>query len=192
MLIYYILLTQYMDERDEVLIKLKDAADLFVNTPGTHLLIPEIRTNIGYAIRGAKDVNDVAAIPGRITVAFNRAIYCMPPAFGASDHVARVILTAMSHDENIRSSINLKYYDTIVKNLKDVFLFNRKEEPEESRKKERHTMNFMVDLAYSRLGKIPKYIVDLGDYGKEPSIFIFGKEPMEVVKEAIGLLQFIQ
>ncbi|BDC18408.1 thiamine-phosphate synthase family protein [Acidianus sp. HS-5] len=181
-----------MDERDEVLIKLKEAADLFVDTLGTYLLVPEIRTNIGYAIKGAKSAKDVAAIPGRITVAFNRAIYCMPPAFGASDHVARVILTAMSHDENIRSSINLKYYEEIVKNLKDVFMFNRKEEPEESREKERHTMNFMVDIAYSRLSRIPKYIVDLGDYGKEPSIFILGKEPIEVVKDAISLLQFIQ
>ncbi|PVU74007.1 phosphomethylpyrimidine kinase [Acidianus hospitalis] len=181
-----------MEERDEVLLKLKEAVDLFVNTPGTHLLIPEIRTNIGYAIKGAKNVNDVAAIPGRISAAFNRAIYCMPPAFGASDHVARVILTAMSHDENMRSVINLKFYEEIVKNLSDVFIFNRKEEPEESREKERHTMNFMVDLAYSRLGRIPRYIVDLGDYGKEPSIFILGKEPIEVVKEAINLLQFIQ
>ena len=183
-----------MDERQEVLIKLKQAVDIFVSNERAYLLIPEIRTNIGYALSNAKTVEDVAAIPGRLTVAFNRVIYCLPPAFGASDHVARVILTAMQYDKEKRSAINIKYYEEIVENLpKDnTFIFNRKEEPEESRKKEKHTMNFMIELAYRRLGKIPNYVVDLGDYGKEPSIFVIDTDPLAVVKKALELLSFLK
>lgn len=185
-----------MEERDEVILKLKEAVDYFVSHEKSYLLIPEIRTNIGYALSNAETVNDVAAIPGRLSVAFNRVIYCLPPAFGASDHVARVIITAMRYDKQIRSAINLKYYDKIVNYLleldkSNVYLFDRKTEPEESKKIEGHTMNFMVYSAHKNLGRIPTFIIDLGDYGKEPTIFVLGKEPMEVVKISINLLKFL-
>jgi predicted fused transcriptional regulator/phosphomethylpyrimidine kinase len=178
-------------ERDKVLLKLKEAVDYFVSNPKSYLLIPEIRVNIGYALANAKEEADVAAIPGRITSAFNRAIYCMPPAFGASDHVARVVLTAMKYDKEKRSAIDIRYYENIVEKLDDVYIFDRKQEPLEYREKEGHTMNFMVDIAFRRKGKIPTYIVDLGDIGKEPTIFILGNDPMTVVKKSLDLLSFI-
>ncbi|AWR93539.1 thiamine-phosphate synthase family protein [Acidianus brierleyi] len=178
-------------ERDQVLLKLKEAADYFVSNPKSYLLIPEIRVNIVYALPDAKDEKDVAAIPGRITSAFSRAIYCMPPAFGASDHVARVVLTAMKYNKDRRSAIDIRYYDNIVKKLDDVYIFDRRQEPLESREKEGHTMNFMVDTAFRKKGQIPTYIVDLGDIGKEPTIFILGNDPLSVVKKSLELLSFI-
>lgn len=182
-----------MSERDEVLIKLKQAVDNFVSHDKAFLLIPEIRTNIGYALSDAKNVEDVAAIPGRLTVAFNRVIYCLPPAFGASDHVARVILTAMNFDKRKRSAINIRYYKEIVDQLpsENLYVFNRKEEPEESRRMEGHTMNYMMKKAFEKLGKIPTYVVDLGDYGKEPSIFVIDEDPLIVVKKTLDLLRFL-
>ncbi|ARM74941.1 thiamine-phosphate synthase family protein [Acidianus manzaensis] len=185
-----------MEERSEILVKLKEATDYFVSNDRSYLLIPEIRTNFGYALPNAESQNDVAAIPGRLTVAFNKVVYCFPPAFGASDHISRVILTAMKYNQDIRSAIDIKYYEKIVNTLNkidpnNIYIFNRKLEPEESREKERHTMNFMVESAYRKLGKIPTFIVDLGDYGKEPTIFVLAKEPMEVAKISLGLLSFI-
>jgi predicted fused transcriptional regulator/phosphomethylpyrimidine kinase len=182
-----------MDERAEVLKRLKEAVDIFTNNERSYLLIPEIRTNFGYALRGAKTTEDVAAIPGRLTVAFNRVIYCLPPAFGASDHIARVIITAMKHEEEKRSAINLKYYEEIARNLPqdDTYIFDRKQEPEESRKMEHHTMNFMVEMAYKKFGKIPQYIVDLGDLGKEPTIYVIDKDPVIVAEKSLKLLNFL-
>ncbi|AWR96459.1 phosphomethylpyrimidine kinase [Acidianus sulfidivorans JP7] len=185
-----------MEERSEILVKLKEATDYFISNEKSYLLIPEIRTNFGYALPNAKNENDVAAIPGRLTVAFKKVIYCLPPAFGASDHIARVILTAMKYDKDIRSAIDLKYYEKIVNMLNkidpnNIYIFNRKSEPEESRKKEGHTMNYMIDLAFNKLGKIPTFVVDLGDYGKEPTIFVLGKDPMEVAKISLELLRFL-
>ncbi|MCI2415231.1 MAG: phosphomethylpyrimidine kinase [Candidatus Aramenus sp.] len=179
-------------ERDYVLKRLKEAADIFVSEPKAYLLVPEIRVNIGYAVSNATGVQDVAAIPGRITTAFNRAFYCMPPAFGASDHVARVILTAMKYDPQVRSAIDVKYYKEIVERLDDVYVFDRRLEPLESRSKEGHTMNLMVRLAHEKMGRIPKYIVDMGDYGKEPTIFVLGKDPVEVVRTSLSFVDLIQ
>jgi predicted fused transcriptional regulator/phosphomethylpyrimidine kinase len=181
-------------EKNEVLLKLKEAADIFVSNPKSYLLIPEIRTNLGYALPNAKDVNDVAAIPGRITSAFNRAFYCLPPQFGASDHIARVIITAMKHDLNMRSAIDLRYYESIVYSLPkhEICMFDRRLENEESRKKERHTMNFMVDYCFEQWnGESHNYIVDEGDVGKEKTIFVLGKDPVEVVEKSLSLLSFI-
>ncbi|BDC00210.1 thiamine-phosphate synthase family protein [Saccharolobus caldissimus] len=184
---------QDVNERDYVLKKLKEAVDLFVTNDKAYLLIPEIRTNIGYAISDAKSVEDVAAIPGRLTVAFNRVIYCMLPAFGASDHVARVILTAMKYDKSMRSAMNLKYYREIVENLdqSNIYIFDRSLEPKTVKDKERSSMNFMVENSFRKLGKIPNYIVDLGDYGKEPSIFVLDKDPIQVVNRSLALLKYI-
>ncbi|NON61180.1 phosphomethylpyrimidine kinase [Acidianus sp. DSM 29099] len=177
-----------LSERDLVLKELKEAADYFVSNEKSYILIPEIRTNLGFAISNPKDEKDVAAFPGRLTVAFGRVIYCLPPAFGASDHVARIILTAMKYNKSLRSAINLKYLPNVIKRLEDVYFFDRKSEPEESKQMEGHTMNFMVKMAYESLGHIPQYLVDLGDYGKEPGIFILSSNPTDVVKKSLLLL----
>ncbi len=97
-------------ERREVLIDLEKAVRIFTSNEKSHILIPEVRTNIGYALTNPSGIQDVAAIPGRITVAFGKAVYCLPPAFGASDHIARVILTAMKYDKSIRSAMNIALY----------------------------------------------------------------------------------
>ncbi|BBG24666.1 thiamine-phosphate synthase family protein [Sulfuracidifex tepidarius] len=180
--------------RQEVLRRLKEAADLFISNPRSSLLIPEIRTNLGYAIPEARNVEDVAAIPGRITCAFGKSFYCMPPQFGASDHIARVILTAMKHDQAVRSAIDLRYEESIVKSLpsEELCVFNRNVETEESRSVERHTMNLMVDFCYKLWdGKSHKFIIDEGDVGKEKTLFVLGKDPVDVVKISLSLLDLI-
>ena len=59
-------------------------------------IIPEIRSNLGYALPGASEpVNEVAAVPGRITQIGDRVVAFAEPAFSASRHVAKVILAAM-------------------------------------------------------------------------------------------------
>ncbi|BCS92713.1 thiamine-phosphate synthase family protein [Metallosphaera javensis (ex Sakai et al. 2022)] len=177
------------DERKLVLQELEKAVKEFVSQERSYLLIPEVRTNIGYAVRNAKDSNDVAAIPGRITTAFQRAIYCLPPAFGASDHVARVILTAMKYDPDIRSAINLAYYPQFLR--LNPYLFDRSQEPQAQKPVEGRTMNFMIEKAVREVGRVPELIVDKGDFGKEPGLFILGRNPSEVVSRAIHLLSLL-
>ena len=72
-------------------------------------LIPEVRTNISGSLPNAKNKSEIAGIEGRITI-----INGFPKAsgeikFGASDHTARLILTAKEFDNSINYVMNLKY-----------------------------------------------------------------------------------
>ncbi|MEM4046898.1 MAG: thiamine-phosphate synthase family protein [Metallosphaera sp.] len=178
-----------IEERAQVLRDLEEAVKRFVSNNKSYLLIPEIRTNVGYALVNAQDTYDVAAIPGRLTVAFNKVIYCLPPAFGASDHIARVILTSMKFDPNIRSAMNLALYPQFFG--LNPYVFDRTTEPAERKRLEKKTMNFMIEKAFSDLGRIPEFIIDKGDLGKEPGLFVLGKTPQEVVNKALQLTSLL-
>lgn len=173
------------DVRVKVLKQLKEAAVYFVNYVHAADLIPEIRTNIVYALPEAKSVDEVAGIPGRVTKAFGRAFYCMDPAFGASDHMARLILAAMRYDGELRGAINVRLF-TIPEGA---YVFDRRKEPEESRKKEGGTMQLIIDAAYGELGRVPEVIVDTGDLGKEPGIYVLGRTPLEAVRKVIDIYE---
>lgn len=172
----------------DILEKLREATEYFISDPLAVRLIPEIRTNIVYVKEGGKGKQDVAAIPGRITVAFGRAYYCLPPAFGESDHMARFVVEAHSLDKTVRSAMNVKFLHTL-KDHPETFYFDRSVELDPS--KEGKTMNLMVRTAWEKRGRIPKYILDGGAHGKEPGTFILGNEPMEVVREALALARMI-
>lgn len=139
------------NEREHILFALSRALQEFTSASTSSRLIPEVGTNIGYAISNAASIEDVAAVPGRIRRAFGRAIYCLPPAFGASDHIARVILTAMKYDPKVRSAMNVKIVDPATIGA---YVFDRSLEPTRSASKEGRTMNFMVESAYRSTGSV--------------------------------------
>jgi hydroxymethylpyrimidine kinase / phosphomethylpyrimidine kinase / thiamine-phosphate diphosphorylase len=72
-------------------------------------LIPEVQTNIGLALRNAKNHGDVLAIPGRIIKNGDDIFTGAEPAFGGSRHVANIVLTVMRHDPKKRAVMNIKY-----------------------------------------------------------------------------------
>ena len=69
-------------------------------------LIPEVRTNMVFAHPHARTPDEVMAVDGRITI-----INGMPRAsgrirFGASGHMARLIIRLMQTDPSIRAGID--------------------------------------------------------------------------------------
>jgi hydroxymethylpyrimidine/phosphomethylpyrimidine kinase len=82
------------------------------------LLIPEVQSNIGVGLPHAKGPADVAAIPGRIVKNGNDIFTVAPPQFGASQHVAKIVLTAMHFDPEMRAVMNIKFTDSILKACK--------------------------------------------------------------------------
>jgi hydroxymethylpyrimidine/phosphomethylpyrimidine kinase len=157
--------------------------------------IPEVQSNLGYVIdlRYARDSGDVVAVPGRIVNYMGRAKPSGPPAFGASDHVARKILAAAARDPNVRSAMNIKLDPAVVERAKalgmSVAYVDRRKESEEVKKREGATMQWIIEEAYRQTGgKTPDLIVDLGDWGKEPMITVLGRSPREVVEKVLKLL----
>ena len=55
-------------------------------------LIPEVRSNLVYAKKGARTRDDVLAVDGRITVVQGMPRAAGKPRFGASSHMARLLI----------------------------------------------------------------------------------------------------
>ncbi|MCX6778354.1 MAG: PfkB family carbohydrate kinase, partial [Candidatus Micrarchaeota archaeon] len=173
-------------ERAEVIKKLAEAVSLLESDGKFASLIPEIGTNIGYATKDAKNANDVAAVVGRIRNAMGVPASLGKVAFGASSHIARVIISARKKDSSIRSAIDIRYSPKLVKKCKKLGLsvssFSRKEEPKKSKSREGSSLVWGVVNS-----KTSEVLVDLGGEGKEPTIFILGSEPVKVAMLAVLL-----
>ncbi|MEW5760228.1 MAG: bifunctional hydroxymethylpyrimidine kinase/phosphomethylpyrimidine kinase [Candidatus Thermoplasmatota archaeon] len=147
-------------------------------------LMPETGINLVYSLPYATNIEDVCGIEGRIVRVGNRAKVVGTAVFGASKHVARVVLTAMEKNRNMRAGINIKYSPEVLGLCKEIGLkigtFEREKEP-----KDVSTMAWGTKYAIDKLGFVPDVIYDSGGKGKEGMIRILGKEPKNVV-EIVG------
>src|SRR5438552_10793228 len=71
--------------------------------------MPEVSVNMAYAPEGAKSVEDVVAIPGRIVKVRGQARSFMRPESGASTHLATILLEVERRQPALRAAMNLRY-----------------------------------------------------------------------------------
>jgi predicted fused transcriptional regulator/phosphomethylpyrimidine kinase/predicted transcriptional regulator len=151
-------------------------------------LIPEIGMNITYAKPGANSIEDVVGIPGRIHRIGGYPRSSRPSEFGGSSHVARASLTMMSLQPTLRSAMSLRYDTEAVEICSEKGLivspFDRRDEPQEVRTTEGMSIPWGIRRAYSAAKDPPTVVCDLGGIGKEPMIFLFGTNPIEVAQTA--------
>ena len=150
--------------------------------------VPEVGINIGYALPAATSLEDVCALEGRLLRVRDRLEATGPPSFGASRHVARIILTAMRFDPRVRSAINLKYREKNLSRPKKIGFavgtFQRGMQPEGT-----STMEWGTEQAIRRLGRVPDVIADRGGVGKEAMVRILGTEPKDVLRKVRKLVR---
>jgi len=145
-------------------------------------LIPEVGTNLGYAVLGALEQEEVAAFEGRIVRvgAAARKVGCA--RFGASKHVARIVLAASLHDPEKRAALNIKFSDENLAACKEARLsistFDRADEP-----KGVSSMTWGVHKAIEDFGEVPDVIYDRGGVGKEPMIRLLGDSPEDILSK---------
>jgi thiamine-phosphate diphosphorylase len=109
------------DERKGVLFRLAHAATLLETSMDTRL-IPPRGLSIGYAVRGARDSEGIAAIYGGIHENERKACSTGPAEFGVDEQIARIILTTMKFEPGIRSAAVLCYSGTAITALEDMLL----------------------------------------------------------------------
>ncbi len=149
-------------------------------------LIPEVGCNIAMAVSNAPSISDVAAVSGRIVRLKGKphAVGCV--AFGASSHIARIVLTAMQADGTKRAAMNIRYSEETLAACKKLGLrvesFSREDEPEGV-----STMEWGVGEAIRRAGMVPDVIYDKGDIGKEAMIRLLGRDAVEVAGRAVEI-----
>jgi hydroxymethylpyrimidine kinase / phosphomethylpyrimidine kinase / thiamine-phosphate diphosphorylase len=177
-------------ERESVLRAIEMSLEKIVQEP-VGALIPEVRSNLGYALPGAASHEEIAAVPGRISQVGNKVIACRNPAFGASRHIARVIMAAMMHDPEMRSAMNIKYSPEIIDACRStgfrIASFDRRDEPAEVKEREGSTLEWGTQRALQGASEFPDLICDEGDVGKEPMIRVLGHSPMEVADKVFRI-----
>lgn len=175
---------------------IQKAVEILQKSDYLALLIPEVRSNLVMAKKDAETINDVAGVPGRITTVKGKPIAFMKPDWGASSHMARLVLEVMKHDPHRRSAINLRYHPHVIQICKKLGLrvsfYNREEEPENLRAVEGGTMQWGVQQAIERIKAVPDVIYHTGDWGKEPIIALIGQDAVDVAKMAVCIARLFQ
>ena len=154
-------------------------------------LIPEVQSNLGYALPHAANSQEVIAFPGRIIRLNNSIATVADPMPGSSHHIAQIILTVMKYRKDFRSAMNIKYSPEIIKKCRSLKFklgtFDRKDEPENIKRKEGASLNWGIERLLNKRKIIPDVIYDQGDRGKEPMVRIIGKNPLEVADKVLKI-----
>jgi hydroxymethylpyrimidine kinase/phosphomethylpyrimidine kinase len=159
-------------ERYRVIQDLKEAIEL-LREKEVGDLIPEVSSNLGYALPQAEGPGDVAAFPGRI-IRFRHSVATLgDPEFGASRHIANIILTVMRFDPESCSAMNIRFSRETV------------DRPRQMKRMEGSSLEWGVGDVLRKRKRIPDFIFDEGDVGKEPMIRVLGKNPREVVQKTL-------
>ncbi|WP_297479579.1 thiamine-phosphate synthase family protein [Thermococcus sp.] len=148
-------------------------------------LIPEVRSNLAYAPPGAKSPSDVIAIPGRITLVKGRP-YALPPEPGASKFTASLILAVADRNPEIRSVMNVKLNERIARAVKRLGF-----EYAETRTGGLSDEDAVKEIANIFEKSSPDFVLDWGGEGVEPLVYVFGRNPLDVVKKVKALLEVV-
>jgi hydroxymethylpyrimidine kinase/phosphomethylpyrimidine kinase len=182
-------------ERYRVIQELKKAVEILRGEKIGHL-IPEVSSNLGYALPQAEGMDDVAAYPGRIVRWKDTIATLSDPEFGASRHIANIILTVMKFNPEYCSAMNIRYSrENIALIKRKSFLigyFDRRQEPKGVKEREGSSLEWGVREVLKKVRGVPDFIYDEGDVGKEPMIRVLGRNPLEVIEKilkAVGTRQ---
>ncbi|WP_187152662.1 thiamine-phosphate synthase family protein [Acidianus manzaensis] len=143
-------------------------------------LIPEVLSNIAYAKKNPKNIEDVIAVAGRITKIRDIPTPASKPMWGASKHLGRILIGINKKSPEIRSVMNIKYDEKVQKSLDKLKMKYKITGPTDYADDE--TIENLVIANYS--DNIDA-IVHLGGKGVEPITYIFGKDPLDVAKKII-------
>jgi len=157
-------------------------------------LMPEIQSNLGFALASAATPDDVVAFPGRIIRLDDGITTVSPPRPGASHHIAKIILTAMRYNPACRSAMALCYTPKLIDCIRSLGFtvgeFDRREEPANVKELEGSSLEWGTKRAIEAAGgAVPDVIFDKGDVGKEPVTRVLGTNPTDVADKIIKIAQ---
>jgi len=151
-------------------------------------LVPEVGMNIAYALPFPQGYGEVCGVQGRLVRTGERIGMAGEVRFGGSRHIARVVMSAMNVDPEMRCAMNLRFSDDVVSKLassgSEVGSFDRAEEPDLV-----SSMEWGTTEAIRKMGHVPDVIFDRGGVGKEPMVRILGHDPRDVLSKISVLME---
>jgi hydroxymethylpyrimidine/phosphomethylpyrimidine kinase len=181
-------------ERYRIIETLKEGF-LLLQSSNVGRLIPEVQSNLGFSLSCGEGRADIAAFPGRIVRVGNSIETLRAPEFGASQHIASIILAVMKHDPEYRSAINLRCSREIIRACSalgySVASFDRSQEPTKIKELEGSSLEWGTEWAIRKAERVPDIIFDDGDRGKEAMVRVIGRNPHEVIDKVIRINEHI-
>jgi thiamine-phosphate diphosphorylase len=183
------------EEAERVLGNLVMAVDLLEQCPEFAALIPEVRVNIVSALPGARTREDVAAVGGRITAVHGYPRAGGLPSFGASDHMARLVIEMRKYEPSINAGINFRCDTETIRAVNDYCSehglltgrIDRRNEPEEVTRQDGASMPWKVAELVRSSGGVPRIFYEDEGWGKEPLFVAVGEDAIEVADIAMDI-----
>jgi predicted fused transcriptional regulator/phosphomethylpyrimidine kinase/predicted transcriptional regulator len=165
---------------ERVLASVRRGLRLLEQSGATADLVPAVGSNLVECLPDARDIEDVAGVPGRLFDVKGRLAVPAEPEFGASGHVASVLLAARTAGNDARAAMNVRYDDGILARLRSA---------------DRATAEFDaeyddLEVAVGRaLAESPDAAVlyHTGGYGVEPIVYVLGPDAESVARVVRGL-----
>ena len=188
------------DQTEMILGNLVQAVTMLHHCPEFARLIPEVRVNLVYALPEAKTPAEVAAIDGRITAVGGLPRASGIPGWGASDHMARLIIEVRKYDPTINAGINFKC-DAPSTEIVQTYCsekgllygwIDRTGEPDEVAEPDGSSIPWKVKQLVERYGDVPRLFYEGSGWGKEPLFFALGNDAVEVTTMAIEIARRYQ
>ena len=141
-------------------------------------LVPNVGSNLVECSPDAADIDDVAGVPGRLFDVKGRLAVPAEPEFGASAHVASVLLAAREAGSEARAALNLRYDPDLVSALAigdGVALEFDGEEPD---------VTAAVGEAFEAAADPTAVAVlyQAGGFGVEPILYVLGPDAATVAR----------
>lgn len=171
--------------RDEHLDRLRNALVLTEKNRDIVKLIPQVGINMVYAKPNAGSFQDVAALSGRVIESMGRPRVCGEVIYGGSLFTASVALAASSVRPEIRSAVNVRGGDEIVRALEEMGL-------KVSQLPASHELDVCPTATYI---KETRELFDAyahpGSFGIESSTTLIGESPEKLVEILVELARHV-
>lgn len=149
-------------------------------------LMPQVSVNVAFASHGAASVDDVVAVPGRIVRVRGEAKAFMKPEFGASRHMASILLLVRRRVPGHAAVINIKLdrrVESILKRLGLRYIEVGGVYPKGSP----DPVLEAISASLARAGAGFDAVVDRGGEGTEPNVYLFAKDAVSAAELAVRI-----
>ncbi len=153
----------------------------FLGYEAAKKISPEVGINVAYSVPTelSRGRGSILAVPGRMHLTPTGLKPCSYPRWGASDHMARLLLEAQKYNPKIRATMNIRFSEENVEKLKKagyrVVEVRREEQPRGTK-----SMEWSVRRAVELCGELPDVIYDRGFYGKEAMIRLLAESLLDL------------
>ena len=178
-----------VDDRRVIIEELKEVAKLVEKDEEFVKLIPQVLMNVCQCIPNAATIDDVAAFPGRITKVRGKTRALLPPEFGVSEHMAKILIQVNQLNSLVCSTVCMIY------NTKILSILDQKSIPMLKLSNDEFLKTFHLEELSKTIGSeaVKAFfisgkekgifaIVNEGGIGIEPITYLFATNTLKLIK----------